>query len=86
MLIWREQTVPVEHNANYTLILAKRKVVSTYVKEIILKIDTAHIESFESSGDELWFKTEKNYRKQLWIISLPALKFSLGNTFLTLAM
>lgn len=48
-----EQTVPVEHNANYTLILAKRKFASTYVKEIILKIDTAHIENFESSGDEL---------------------------------
>lgn len=54
-----EQTVPVEHNGDYTLILAKRKVASTYVKEISLKIDTAHIESFENSGDELWFKTEK---------------------------
>lgn len=47
-----EQTVPVEHNANYTLVLAKRKVASTYVKEIILKIDTAHTENFESTGDE----------------------------------
>lgn len=55
----KEQTVPVQHNANYTLILAKRKVVSTYVKEIVLKIDTAHIENFESSEDELLFKTEK---------------------------
>lgn len=44
-----EQTVPAEHNANYTL-LAKRKLASTYVKEIILKIDIAHTENFESIG------------------------------------
>lgn len=45
-----EQTVPAEHNANYTLVLAKRKLASTYVKEIILKIDIAHTENFESIG------------------------------------